>query len=218
MKNMLKSLRINNSEHLLEKWSYGLDRTYPRFCPDFNRDKAEKIIHSNLDELLKLTGSSLGINEAIQLIEPSIAENICREITSILPDWFGIPEVNEKYAKGMLERISFTAIENTEYVGLLSLEIPFANNANIYWLGVKHMYHNKGIGTQLVKAAENYCREKGCNSLTVETLSPKAADKNYLKTYHFYEKLNFLPLFEMHTYGPDHLMVYMQKIILTQDA
>lgn len=204
---------IDYDEQLLEKWSYGLDRTYPRFCPTFNRDKVEKIVHSNLDALFKLTGSSVGIDDNIQLINPPIAENICREITSTLPEWFGIPEANEKYAKGMLERISFAAIENKSYVGLLTLEIPFPNNANIYWLGVKHKYHNKGIGTWLIKAAENYCREKGCNSLTVETLSRKAADENYLKTYHFYEKLNFQPLFEMYTYGPEHLMVYMQKII-----
>ncbi len=35
-------------EALLEKWSYGLDREYPRFCPDFNRDAVRKIIRSNL--------------------------------------------------------------------------------------------------------------------------------------------------------------------------
>lgn len=153
-------------------------------------------------------------NDEIQLIEPSIAEKVCREITLTLPDWFGMPEANERYAKGMHDRISFAASENASYIGLLTLEIPFPNNANIYWLGVKEKYHSKGIGSRLINAAENYCREKGHTSLTVETLSQKAADKNYLKTYHFYEKLNFQPLFEMYTYGPDHLMVYMQKIII----
>lgn len=39
---------IDYDEQLLEKWSYGLDRAYPRFCPDFKREKVEKIIHSNL--------------------------------------------------------------------------------------------------------------------------------------------------------------------------
>jgi len=29
---------------LLEKWSYGLDRTYPRFCPNFDRDKMKELI------------------------------------------------------------------------------------------------------------------------------------------------------------------------------
>lgn len=39
---------------LLEKWSYGLDRTYPRFCPKFNRKCVEEIIIDNLDLLQKL--------------------------------------------------------------------------------------------------------------------------------------------------------------------
>ncbi len=36
----------------LEKWSYGLDRTYPRFCPDFNRQKIREIIECHLDRLM----------------------------------------------------------------------------------------------------------------------------------------------------------------------
>jgi hypothetical protein len=42
---------INYDEALLEKWAYGLDRTYPRFCPRFNREFVEKIVYSNLEEL-----------------------------------------------------------------------------------------------------------------------------------------------------------------------
>jgi hypothetical protein len=38
---------------LLEKWSYGLDRTYPRFCPKFNRKFVEKIIADNFNLLQK---------------------------------------------------------------------------------------------------------------------------------------------------------------------
>jgi hypothetical protein len=50
---------IDYDEQLLEKWSYGLDRAYPRFCPNFNRGKVEEIIHSNLEKLFELNGSSL---------------------------------------------------------------------------------------------------------------------------------------------------------------
>ncbi len=38
-------------EGLLEKWSYGLNRTYPRYCPNFNRATIEKIIKTNLESL-----------------------------------------------------------------------------------------------------------------------------------------------------------------------
>jgi hypothetical protein len=49
---------INYDERLLDKWSYGLDRSYPRFCPDFNRKFVEHVIHSNLNNLFKLIGSA----------------------------------------------------------------------------------------------------------------------------------------------------------------
>jgi hypothetical protein len=42
---------IEYDEQILEKWSYGLDRSYPRFCPSFNRETVEKIIYSNLDHI-----------------------------------------------------------------------------------------------------------------------------------------------------------------------
>lgn len=46
--------RINMTEYdeaLLEKWSYGLNRTYPRYCPTFSRDKVQRIVQSNLEKL-----------------------------------------------------------------------------------------------------------------------------------------------------------------------
>ena len=36
---------------LLEKWSYGLDRTYPRFCPDFDKKVVGTLINTHLDRL-----------------------------------------------------------------------------------------------------------------------------------------------------------------------
>lgn len=73
-----------------------------------------------------------GSNISIELVKPEIAENICRKITADLPEYFGIPEANERYAKGMLERVSFAAKIDGDYVGLLTLEFPFNNNANVY--------------------------------------------------------------------------------------
>ena len=37
---------------LLDKWSYGMSRPYPRFCPNFNRAVVEKIVGSNLKALV----------------------------------------------------------------------------------------------------------------------------------------------------------------------
>ncbi len=33
----------------LEKWSYGLDRDYPRFCPNFNKETIDALIQSHLN-------------------------------------------------------------------------------------------------------------------------------------------------------------------------
>lgn len=148
--------------------------------------------------------------QSLHLITPSQAETLCREIIAELPEWFGIPSANEHYAKGCLERTSFAVKTDQEYTGMLTLEFPFANNANIFWMGVKRAYQGHQVGTALLNAAIQHCTDKGISSLTVETLSPMQQDPNYLKTYHFYEKVGFKPLFELKPYGPDLLMCYMQ--------
>lgn len=49
---IIEDMKVYNHEPL-EKWSYGLNRTYPRFCPNFNKDFVEKVIRENLDLLQK---------------------------------------------------------------------------------------------------------------------------------------------------------------------
>lgn len=122
----------------------------------------------------------------MKLVTPEDAIIICKSITLTLPEWFGIPEANERYSKGMIDKSSFGAFIDEICVGMISLEFPFPENANIYWMGIEKSHHNKSIGKQLLKVAENYCTERGCFSLTVETFSSKQKDKNYLKTHHFY--------------------------------
>ncbi len=149
----------------------------------------------------------------IEQITPSLAKEICRGISATLPEWFGIPEANARYEHGMLEQISFAAKQNDEYIGLITLEFPYPNNANIYWMAVKKNFHRQKIGTRLLQMAENYCFQNGYSSLTVETLSAKQQEEHYLKTYHFYENSGFKSLFEMHTYDSQNLMVYMHKLL-----
>ncbi len=150
-------------------------------------------------------------NLEIKLITSDIAKNVCRSITATLPEWFGIPDANKRYEQGMQDKTSFAARLDNDYVGMLTLEFPHPNNANIYWMAVKKDYHAKGIGKQLLTAVMDHCVKNGCSSLTVETLSPKQADPHYSNTFQFYKKSGFQPLFELYTYGPDNLMVYMLK-------
>jgi kynurenine formamidase/GNAT superfamily N-acetyltransferase len=149
----------------------------------------------------------------IHEIDPHLAKKICLSLATDLPEWFGIPEANERYALGCLERISLAARVNDNYFGMITLEFPYPKNANIYWMAVNKNLHRNKIGTKLIQSAVNYCLERKCHTITVETLSPKHNDPNYLLTYQFYEKCGFKPLFELRPYGPDHSMVYMQKVI-----
>ncbi len=150
----------------------------------------------------------------IQYILPDVAAELCEKITASLPEWFGQPDVNKQYIKGMQSRFSIAAVIDTRYVGLITLEFPYPNNANIYWLGVLKEFHNRGIGKQLIQAAEKYACDKDIKSLTVETLSKVEKDINYFKTYNFYLNSGFLPLFDLKPYGPDQAMVYMYKALI----
>ena len=38
----------------LEKWSYGLDRTYPRFCPNWDKQAVSEIINKYMDRIVNL--------------------------------------------------------------------------------------------------------------------------------------------------------------------
>src|SRR5580692_1605690 len=49
---------LDYDEKLLDKWAYGLDRTYPRFCPNFDRSLVENIINTKLTALFKACGPS----------------------------------------------------------------------------------------------------------------------------------------------------------------
>jgi hypothetical protein len=70
-------------------------------------------------------------------LNPSESEQACRDISADLPEWFGIPEANERYAHEVRERLTFGYVTNKTCIGILSLEFPFENTANIYWMGVK---------------------------------------------------------------------------------
>lgn len=143
------------------------------------------------------------------LISPSNASSLCAEITADLPEYFGLPIANQAYFEGVKTRDNF-AVEN---IGLISIDFPYPNNANIYWMGVKKQHHGSGIGKLLIKTAIDFAQSKGAETITVETLSPYSGDASYLKTYRFYESLDFKPLFNLKPEGYEWEMVYMVKVL-----
>ena len=147
----------------------------------------------------------------IKAIAPDLAEGLCRKITVDLPEYFGLPEVNEHYAIGVCSRLNLAARVGEEYVGLISIDFPYPENANIYWMGVLQDYHRAGIGKILSYEAFKQAKNRGAKTISVETLSPEETDENYLKTYNFYRSLGFAPLFNLKPEGYEWNMVYMLK-------
>ena len=147
----------------------------------------------------------------IETIAPDLACELCRKITADLPEYFGLPEVNEHYAVGVRSRLNLAARLGKEYVGVISIDFPYPENSNIYWLGILRSYHRTGIGKIVSDEAFKQAKNRGAKTISLETLSPEEADENYLKTYHFYKSLGFSPLFNLKTQGYKWNMVYMLK-------
>lgn len=147
----------------------------------------------------------------IEEINQDQAETLCRNITQDLPEYFGISSANEQYFKGIRSCKNLAAKVDNQYVGLLSLNFPYANNSNIYWMAILRDHQTKGIGRKLVEEACRFSRKLNATTMTVETLSPEESDENYLKTYQFYESSGFKPLINLKPEGYEWKMVYMVK-------
>ncbi|MCZ4721560.1 GNAT family N-acetyltransferase [Legionella pneumophila] len=140
------------------------------------------------------------------------AQALCQTITKDLPEYFGLPEANEHYAIGVKTRTNFAAKKEGELVGLISIDFPYPNNANIYWMAVRQAFHRQGVGRQLIDAACHFSKTQGARTITVETLSPSESEENYLKTYLFYKSAGFNALFDLKPKGYEWNMVLRHEV------
>ncbi|KTC76960.1 GNAT family N-acetyltransferase [Legionella brunensis] len=155
------------------------------------------------------------MNYSIELASAESAEKLCRKISADLPEYFGLPECNESYAKGVHSCVNFIVTVDSLAVGLLSLSFPYPANCNLYWMGILKNYQRQGLGRLLLQKACTYARQCQAQTMTVETLAPCEADKNYLRTYRFYETTGFHPLFNLRPQNYTWDMVYMVKSLDT---
>lgn len=147
----------------------------------------------------------------IEKITGELAQALCQTITKELPEYFGLSEANEHYAIGVRTRTNFAAKKEGEFIGLISIDFPYPNNANIYWMAVKQAFHRQSVGRQLINAACQLAKTQVARTITVETLSPSESEENYLKTYLFYKSVGFNALFDLKPKGYEWNMVYMVK-------
>ncbi|WED43059.1 GNAT family N-acetyltransferase [Legionella cardiaca] len=153
------------------------------------------------------------MNYSIEIISTTDAEKLCHKISNDLPEYFGLPDCNEAYAKGVHDCVNFAAMIDGMNVGLLSLSFPYPANSNLYWLGVLKAYQGHGIGSILLQKACIYAQKQQAKTMTVETLSSSEKDRNYLKTYRFYENNGFHPLFNQKPQGYTWEMVYLMRAL-----
>lgn len=139
----------------------------------------------------------------------------CAEILATLPHWFGIPQSNAAYVRDVVTMPFFAAVEGTTLQGFLAIKHHSPYASEIYVLGVRAELHRRGIGRELVSAAEVSERERGARFLTVKTRSPSRPDPGYLKTLAFYEGVGFVALEEFPTlWNPENPALMLVKALV----
>lgn len=139
-------------------------------------------------------------------------EAVCRRILDALPQWFGIEEAKEAYIRAARDLPMFACGTGEDAVGFMTLKVHNEFAAEIHSMGVLPEWHRQGIGTRLLRCAEQHARAKGPKFLTVKTLVPSSADENYHATRRFYRAVGFVPLEVLpNLWGPDNPCLLMIK-------
>ena len=137
---------------------------------------------------------------------------VCLGILRALPDWFGIPEAVDDYAKDVVSMPMWGASVGGRTVGFVALAVhtPFAGEIHV--MGVEREFHGGGIGRALIEAGQAHLRASRHRYLTVKTLSPRRESAQYAATRAFYERVGFVPLEEFpDLWGPANPCLMMIK-------
>ena len=128
--------------------------------------------------------------------DPKTRRALQERLTAQLPQWFGQPDSNAKYARAAEALDGFVATIDGEARGLLLLKFQSPISAEIYWMGVEPNLHRAGIGRALVEAAQRKARARAIEYLFVATLHPDDPYEPYRRTRMFYEALGFAYVLE----------------------
>ncbi|MGH9739868.1 MAG: GNAT family N-acetyltransferase [Candidatus Acidiferrales bacterium] len=120
---------------------------------------------------------------------------VCREILESLPEWFGIPEAIDSYAKGVVDLPMLVAKASSGLIiGFIALKPQTPSAVEAYVLGIRREWHRKGCGHLLFEAAEKMALDLDAKFLTVKTLASSHPDPHYKATRLFYEAIGFVPI------------------------
>jgi GNAT superfamily N-acetyltransferase len=130
----------------------------------------------------------------VEIEAPGERSHVCERVLRDLPDWFGIEEATAAYIRDVADLPTFAVGDDA----FLSLKLHTPRAAEVYVMGVRRDRHARGLGTALLRAAEDYLRARGVEYLQVKTLGPSDPDAGYERTRRFYEARGFVPLEEIH--------------------
>jgi GNAT superfamily N-acetyltransferase len=132
------------------------------------------------------------------------------EILASVPEWFGIPEANDRYVADAGRLPSYLAVDGDEVVGVALLSEHFPQSRELHLLAVRRDRHRQGIGGALVDAVVADLRREGVRLLEVHTVGPSQEDAGYARTREFYLAQGFVALTEplrIHCSGPTLILV-----------
>lgn len=152
------------------------------------------------------------VPEFREIDDPDEKEGICRAVLADLPLWFGLPESNEEYARGV-RSYPFTAIFDAgEAIGFASVRRNNEYTAEIYVMGILERRHGRGLGTRLVEELSKRLKAEGIEYLEVKTLDASRESEEYRRTRLFYASVGFRPFETMkELWGEDNPCLIMVK-------
>jgi ribosomal protein S18 acetylase RimI-like enzyme len=125
----------------------------------------------------------------------------CENILRALPGWFGIEEAILEYCEDIKTMETFVAKIDDQIIGFLTLNTHNEFTAEIHVIAVQEDNHRQGIGKKMVHHIENILQTRSTEYLTVKTLGPSKASKEYDRTRQFYMAQRFRPLEENNLWG-----------------
>ena len=138
-------------------------------------------------------------NYTIEQIDGATAAKLHRELNTSLPNYYeGVlsPEALEGCVQETKRNTNFSVKINGQHVASLSYLNEFPLHFWLHYIAVKPEYHRQGLGSALLSKLFEKATKQNAKTIILKTLSPKAQNQHYLKTYAFYEKNGFEPMFE----------------------
>lgn len=142
------------------------------------------------------------------------APEVAAALLGLLPDWFGIESAVQEYVEAAARLPTYVAqVDGHPAVGILLVHRHFPQAAEVHLMAVHPDWHRRGVGRQLLAAAEADLVADGVRMLQVKTLGASRPDENYARTREFYLAMGFLPLEELLDLWPDNPCLILVKSV-----